>query len=178
MEHCLTKELWASTLASVALRFLGWISMLSQKIRAEMKEAAEKVQPVTVETGARETQARSTQLSSHLGTNGERTSLGNAEITRRKRCSQWVRSLSADCGSVRAEVSDAFSGSCAGRAPSHVSLRLVSVARGSPDWGARRGKEHQCSWRVTALVCLCRHPDLWSTACCEAAFYTFRRRRL
>ena len=60
--------------------------MLSQKMLAEMEEAAEKRQPVMVVAGARETSARSTHLIvSHLGAQGERTSLGNAEITRRKR---------------------------------------------------------------------------------------------
>ena len=42
--------------------FQSWIAMLSQKMHAEMKEAAEKVQQVIVVSGARETQARSTQL--------------------------------------------------------------------------------------------------------------------
>ena len=66
--------------------FQRWFSTLSQKMRAEMKEAAKKRQPVMVVAGARETHARSTQLIvSHLGAHGERTSLGNAEITRRKR---------------------------------------------------------------------------------------------
>ena len=128
----------------------SWLAMPLQKMRAEMKETAEKLQPVMVASGARETHAPSTQLF-HI-------------LVWRKRSSKWVRTLSTNYASARPKVSDMFNGSPVQSAPSHILLWPVSVARESPVLGARRGRKRQRCWRETVGVCVSFHADFSSTA--------------
>ena len=116
----------------------SWIVMLSQKMHTEMKEAAENLQPVTVVIGARETEARSTQLFHIL------------VLVVKGRALEMLRSFGNE--------------SSAESAPSPRSLETCRHGRRISDWGARRGKVRQCSWLKTVCVCVCHHSSLWSTA--------------